>query len=138
MEAIPSAFSVCPSISPAPDATMQGRNPLQGNHAEGNEFADSIRRGSITTKTVKGSDRERSDCYDLFDWVKDRCRLEGSNPSHNGRPIPARDGRGVGIARRQEYRKCVKCGERGVYDQRLRNMDWCEPCIWEFVRDAND
>ncbi len=41
--------------------------PHRENHAEDNEYEDSIRRGEITTKTVQqGSDRERSDFGELF------------------------------------------------------------------------
>jgi hypothetical protein len=33
----------------------------------------------------------------------------------------------------QTKRMCAKCGQREVY-QDIATMDWCEPCIWRFVR----
>lgn len=93
------------AIPPAPDATMQGRNPVSqqtpGNHAEGNEYEDSIRRGKITTKTVlQGSGRERSDLGRFFEarnlMSARKVRFLATNA---GTPIPARNGRGVGTAR---------------------------------------
>jgi len=32
---------------------------------------------------------------------------------------------------------CVKCKERPVY-QNLKNMDWCEECINQFVMECNE
>ena len=126
-------------IPPAPTQPCKaGAAQSRRNHTEGNEHEDSIRRGTITTKTVtKGGDRERSDCYDLFDWVKDRCRHVRSEPSplNGSEPVPARNGRGVGKARWQEYRRCEKCKRREVYQPKIKTMNWCEPCIWNFVRE---
>jgi hypothetical protein len=34
-------------------------------------------------------------------------------------------------------RMCSRCGEREVY-QDTKTMDWCEPCIAEFVDGGND
>ncbi len=128
-------------IPPAPTQPCKaGAAQSRRNHTEGNEHEDSIRRGTIMSKTVaKGGDRERSDCYDLFDWVKDRCRQGRPALPHKWqKPMPALDGRGVGNARRQEYtksgkRRCVKCGRNEIYRD-IKTMDWCEPCIWEFVK----
>ena len=33
-----------------------------------------------------------------------------------------------------EKRICTKCGKNEVYRD-IKNMDWCEDCIWEFVKD---
>ncbi len=32
---------------------------------------------------------------------------------------------------------CAKCGKNEVY-QNIYTMDWCEPCIWEFVKDDSN
>ena len=34
-------------------------------------------------------------------------------------------------------RLCSKCGSREVY-QDLKNMDWCEECINQFVMECNN
>ncbi len=37
------------------------------------------------------------------------------------------------VATRSKRRICSRCGGRPVYMPRIPTMDWCEPCIWEFV-----
>ncbi len=33
-----------------------------------------------------------------------------------------------------QNRICVKCGRNQIY-QDIKTMDWCEPCLWEFVKE---
>ena len=89
------------TIPPAPDATVQGRNPERENHERGKSTRTLLWRGRITSKTVyKGSDRERSD---LGEFIGLSVNLMSDRKVQflpaNGSPIPARDGRGVGTAR---------------------------------------
>ena len=88
-------------IPPAPDATVQGRNPERENHERGKSTRTLLWRGRITSKTVyKGSDRKRSD---LGEFIGLSVNLMSDRKVQflpaNGSPIPARDGRGVGTAR---------------------------------------
>ncbi len=36
-----------------------------------------------------------------------------------------------------EKRICVQCGVNEIY-QNIKTMNWCEPCIWEFVKDDSN
>ncbi len=97
----------------------------------------SVGKGVTTTKEAQptcGQSSQSRDSEVLYgDGTGKLKRLqesEGKSRSAQSLPVTAE-------LFSYDKRICTKCGVNEIYVD-IRTMDWCEPCIWEFVKDDSN